>query len=105
MAQLPVIDIARVTRENPSDEDWIAVSKEIGDACLNYGTQSAVCSLSNDSGFFYVTNHGVPDTLVNDLFSIGHEFFKDNEEEKSKILMKYAGKAFRGYFKVIILSD
>jgi hypothetical protein len=52
-----------------------------------------------------VTNHGVPEPLVQDLFNIGHDFFRDTEEEKSKILMKYAGKDFRGYFKVTVMDN
>lgn len=56
-------------------------------------------------GFFYVKNHGVDKSLVHDVFEMGHQFFSESEEVKSEILMKYAGKAFRGYFKVIISFD
>jgi len=49
-------------------------------------------------GFFYMINHAIPQTLVDDLFKYGHKFFELPVAEKRKILMKYAGKAFRGYF-------
>jgi hypothetical protein len=37
MAKLPVIDVGRITCENPTEENWVSISKEIGEACLNYG--------------------------------------------------------------------
>jgi len=76
---LPIIDLANVENE------WDRVSQQVGDACTRYG-------------FFYVVNHGVPEQLIHDLFSLGHKFFQQPTEEKNKIAMKHAGKAFRGYF-------
>jgi len=78
---LPVVDLSNAT------EEWDRVVKDVGDACQKYG-------------FFYVVNHGIDSKLISDLFSLGFSFFGQTPEEKNKIAMKYAGKAFRGYFNL-----
>jgi len=82
-----LIDVGSITSENCTEDDWVKVSEEIGNACLNYG-------------FFYIKNHGVAANLISDMFKMCTNFFNEPEEEKNKILMKYAGKDFRGYFKL-----
>lgn len=37
MDKLPIIDIEKIISSDCSEEDWKIISKEIGDACLNYG--------------------------------------------------------------------
>jgi isopenicillin N synthase-like dioxygenase len=74
---LPVIDI--------SDPD--AVAGEIEQAC-------------RDSGFFYVTGHGVPAALRADLDARAREFFALPGSAKAEIEMSRGGRAWRGWFPV-----
>lgn len=41
MDRLPVIDVEKIVSPNCSEEDWNIISKEIGDACLNYGSTNS----------------------------------------------------------------
>ncbi len=74
---LPVIDIA----------DPVAAAREIGRAC-------------RETGFFYVTGHGVPASLRSGLDAASREFFALPEREKREIEMSRGGRAWRGYFPV-----
>ncbi|GIF54253.1 iron/ascorbate oxidoreductase [Asanoa iriomotensis] len=61
------------------------VAREIESAC-------------RDTGFFYVTGHGVPAAMVARLDAAAREFFALPETEKMAIAMRHAGPAWRGYF-------
>ncbi|HEY0452273.1 isopenicillin N synthase family dioxygenase, partial [Actinophytocola sp.] len=74
---LPVVDIS----------DPAAVAGEIERAC-------------RDTGFFYVTGHGVPAALRERLDAQSREFFALPLEEKLEIEMSRGGRAWRGYFPV-----
>ena len=74
---LPVIDIA-----NPAD-----AAGEVERAC-------------RDTGFFYVTGHGVPATLRARLAAASREFFALPAADKLEIEMANGGRAWRGYFPV-----
>ena len=76
--QIPIIDLEL------SDE--ADISRQIRQAC-------------RDVGFFYIINHGY-DTFPS-LETAAHNFFQhSSEEERESLLMKHAGKAWRGYFRV-----
>ncbi|MGH3762999.1 isopenicillin N synthase family dioxygenase [Actinophytocola sp.] len=53
-----------------------------------------------DTGFFYVTGHGVPASLRQELDTRGREFFALSEAAKREIEMSRGGRAWRGYFPV-----
>lgn len=53
-----------------------------------------------DSGFFYVTGHGVPRTLRASLDAAARAFFALPEHDKREIDMARGGKAWRGWFPV-----
>jgi isopenicillin N synthase-like dioxygenase len=53
-----------------------------------------------DSGFFYVTGHGVPADLIRRLDAAAREFFALPEHTKAEISMERGGKAWRGFFPV-----
>jgi isopenicillin N synthase-like dioxygenase len=74
---LPVIDIS----------DPAAAAPEIERAC-------------RDTGFFYVTGHGVPTALRTELDARAREFFALPEAAKLEIEMARGGRAWRGYFPV-----
>lgn len=61
---------------------------------------AAIGTACRDVGFFYITGHGVPDTLVRQLQEQSHAFFALPEEEKMEISMAKGGRAWRGYFPV-----
>jgi isopenicillin N synthase-like dioxygenase len=81
VSELPVIDL---TSLRAGGTDAVA---EIGAAC-------------RDSGFFYVTGHGVPDSLTARLDAAAREFFALPPQVKNEIAMEHGGRAWRGYFPV-----
>ena len=52
------------------------------------------------SGFFYVSGHGVPRSLMSSLDSAAREFFALPDTEKREIEMSRGGRAWRGWFPV-----
>jgi isopenicillin N synthase-like dioxygenase len=82
---LPVVDVSElVGTPGPVPE---RVAREIGAAC-------------RDSGFFYVTGHGVAPDLLARLDSASREFFRLPEAAKLEIAMARGGPAWRGFFPV-----
>jgi isopenicillin N synthase-like dioxygenase len=61
---------------------------------------AAIERACRDSGFFYVTGHGVPAALVARLDAAAREFFALPEEVKMEIAMERGGRAWRGFFPV-----
>jgi isopenicillin N synthase-like dioxygenase len=53
-----------------------------------------------DSGFFYVTGHGVPADLLARLDATSRAFFGLPEADKQEIAMARGGRAWRGWFPV-----
>ena len=83
---IPVIDIGPlVTDSTTVDDRQRVVANEI-----DHALQS--------SGFFFVSNHGVPQKLIDALWSVSRAFFALPTEEKLKIDMKFGGRAWRGFF-------
>lgn len=80
---LPVIDIAPLFGKS----DAARVPKEIEAAC-------------RDTGFFYITGHGVGADVVARLDRASRAFFALPVEEKLKIAMARGGRAWRGFFPV-----
>jgi isopenicillin N synthase-like dioxygenase len=83
---LPVIDVAPLTGDFTAAERGL-VAERIQAAC-------------RQSGFFYVTGHGVPDRLLAALAEASAEFFALPEARKLEIAMARGGRAWRGYFPV-----
>ena len=82
---LPVIDMTPLFGGRASQRASVAAA--IGDAC-------------RDSGFFYVTGHGIDAALLTELEKASRIFFALPETEKSEIAMARGGRAWRGYFPV-----
>jgi isopenicillin N synthase-like dioxygenase len=80
-ASLPVIDIAGLSSTRSVDRQ--AVGLALRAACL-------------DKGFFYIRNHGVSETLVDDVFKEAAAFFALPAEQKAEV-DKAKSKANRGY--------
>jgi len=81
--RVPVINIEGIEDGNKINQ----IAEEIHNAC-------------RDVGFFYISNHGVPIELQNQLEEFSKQFFSLPMEEKMKISMDKAGKAWRGFFPV-----
>jgi isopenicillin N synthase-like dioxygenase len=82
---VPVIDVAPLTGGVVGA--GTAVAEQIQEACRQHG-------------FFYVTGHGVPQELVDDLAGASAEFFSLPLPDKLEIGMERGGRAWRGYFPV-----
>jgi isopenicillin N synthase-like dioxygenase len=81
---LPVIDISALVN---GVGDRSAVAHEIDSACREHG-------------FFTITGHGVERGLLDRLDAQARTFFALTEDEKAKIAMPLAGRAWRGWFPV-----
>ena len=85
-AALPVIDVSPLAggRSPAARAD---VAGQIQTAC-------------RERGFFYVTGHGVPAGLVEELAEASAEFFALPMADKMEIAMARGGRAWRGFFPV-----
>ncbi|MCB0501729.1 MAG: isopenicillin N synthase family oxygenase [Bacteroidetes bacterium] len=84
MTELPVIDLKDFLNQSKLSSK---VATEIREACIQYG-------------FFYIRNHGIDETLQEQLETISREFFALPLSEKMKIHMSLGGSAWRGYFPI-----
>jgi len=77
---VPQIDISPFLSSTPFDvEARKACAKEIFDACTS-------------TGFFYLTRHGIPTSLMDNVLSQGKEFFLNStSDEKEAIMRKPVG--------------
>ena len=78
---LPIISLAAL--RSPDGAARMALAREIRAACV-------------DTGFFYVTDHGIPDTLQARVFAEARRFFALPLEAKMKIDIRES-IAYRGY--------
>ena len=83
-SHVPVIDVAPLVNQRA---ERVRTAEQIGAAC-------------RESGFFYVVNHSVDESLCQRLESLSREFFAQGEPQKLEIAMSRGGRAWRGYFPV-----
>lgn len=83
-SRVPVIDIAPLVGRRAERRD---VAAAIGAAC-------------RESGFFYLSGHGVSEELQQRLEEQSRQFFAQDVDTKMKIRMERGGRAWRGYFPV-----
>jgi isopenicillin N synthase-like dioxygenase len=83
-SHVPVVDVAPLVSRTA---ERVRTARQIGAAC-------------RESGFFYVVNHGVDESLCRQLESLSREFFAQSETQKMQIAMSRGGRAWRGYFPV-----
>lgn len=84
LTNVPVIDIQPLLSNAPATKQ---VANALRAACSEYG-------------FFYITNHGISESLQQDLETFSHQFFQLDLASKMKIRMELGGKAWRGFFPV-----
>lgn len=96
---LPVIDVSSLTRLRTLLAGAEASAAELADAeATSRATAQDIYDACTTAGFFYVTNHGVPEELQEALAEASREFFALPLEVKREISMQKGGKAWRGYF-------
>ena len=83
-SHIPIVDVSPLVADTPDKQ---STARQLGQAC-------------RESGFFYVVGHGVDETLQARLVSLSREFFAQDVEQKLRIRMALAGRAWRGYFPV-----
>ncbi|WP_275412856.1 isopenicillin N synthase family dioxygenase [Planotetraspora phitsanulokensis] len=83
---LPIINVSSLVGPG-SPEERAEVARQIEAAC-------------RDSGFFYISGHGVPPELVAALDGAARRFFALPLERKMEISMNRGGRAWRGFFPV-----
>ncbi|MFF3444388.1 isopenicillin N synthase family dioxygenase [Streptosporangium sp. NPDC002721] len=81
-----MIDVSALVRDG-SRAERERVAREIERAC-------------RDTGFFYVSGHGVPSSLLDRLDTAARRFFSLPPEVKAEISMERGGRAWRGFFPV-----
>ncbi|MEK7833825.1 MAG: 2-oxoglutarate and iron-dependent oxygenase domain-containing protein [Acidobacteriota bacterium] len=84
ITQLPIINISPLTGDKA---DRRSVAEQIRKACC-------------DCGFFYVTGHGVDESLQERLETLSRQFFAQPLADKMEIRMALGGRAWRGYFPI-----
>ena len=67
---VPIIDLARA---RSSESEYLAVAEQIDDA-------------NQHIGFLAIVNHGVPQVLLDEMYSVTAEFFDLPEDEKLEVL-------------------
>lgn len=83
---VPVIDVGPLVAAGV-DSDVRRIAAAIDAAC-------------RDTGFFVIAGHGVDPQLRRGLDTAAREFFALDEEEKGRLAMARAGRAWRGWFPV-----
>jgi isopenicillin N synthase-like dioxygenase len=86
VATLPIVDVSELL-DAASPAPQRAAAGQIETACRN-------------TGFFYVTGHGVPQEMVTGLDAAARAFFALSDAEKAQISMAAGGRAWRGWFPV-----
>jgi isopenicillin N synthase-like dioxygenase len=84
LAQIPIIDIGPLRGGAGPARD--AAISAIGDACRHIG-------------FFYVTNHGVPQALIDEVYAQAKRFFALPEARKAEIAIENSA-CHRGWFSL-----
>jgi isopenicillin N synthase-like dioxygenase len=84
---IPIIDISSLKMAIMYRDKNNEIVKQIRTACT-------------ETGFFYISNHGVPANLIKYLEKLSRDFFGLSKDIKREISMDKGGHAWRGYFFV-----
>lgn len=83
-SRLPIIDISALVS---GVGERRSIAEQIAGAC-------------GESGFFYITGHGIDARLQRRMEELSRRFFDQNVDQKLAIRMERGGRAWRGYFPV-----
>ncbi|WHH49641.1 2-oxoglutarate and iron-dependent oxygenase domain-containing protein [Pseudomonas sp. Ap32] len=78
--EIPIVDIAPLL----DGSNVSLVARQIGDICEKVG-------------FLYIKNHGVPSSLVKDVYRLSREFFAQPFDVKDQLNIVKSGPTLRGY--------
>jgi isopenicillin N synthase-like dioxygenase len=79
---IPIIDLTKSFSSSTIDRQEVA--RQINEACTTVG-------------FFYITGHGIPEVVCNNVLNLAHRFFHElPQSAKEAIHMKHSNH-FRGY--------
>jgi isopenicillin N synthase-like dioxygenase len=79
---IPIIDLTNSFSSSLVERE--AVAKEIHSACTTIG-------------FFYITGHGIPSSVLASVLSLAHRFFHELPQESKEKLHMRQSPYFRGY--------
>mmetsp|Transcript_22867 Transcript_22867/g.27993 ORF Transcript_22867/g.27993 Transcript_22867/m.27993 type:complete len:404 (-) Transcript_22867:1794-3005(-) len=107
----PVIDLSAFTNMSESDSgsDFEAVNKDSKSQSRNAAKRMETMKLETatrfrevctQTGFFYLTGHGIDDRLLNDSLLFARRFFDLPAEKKNKLHITISEDLSRGYQKV-----
>ena len=86
---IPTIDVSPILNSNFEGPKCFDVIKKIEKACV-------------DVGFFQITGHGIPLSIIRNVCDIGEKFFNTPKQNKLKLAPKKWNKKnkniYRGYF-------
>ncbi|MEV4356874.1 2-oxoglutarate and iron-dependent oxygenase domain-containing protein [Nonomuraea sp. NPDC049625] len=100
MSELPVIDVSPLLAADPTAPAAADPADAAAAGPAKRAVAEAIGEACRDSGFFYVSGHGVPPDLPRRLDAASRRFFALPEEVKAEISMERGGKAWRGFFPV-----
>ncbi|KAM6494260.1 hypothetical protein JOM56_010621 [Amanita muscaria] len=84
-SNIPVIDLTNITSSDPTLRQ--ALAREVRNACINVG-------------FFYVSNHSIPEAVINNGLEGTKQFFSLPLESKMEVENKKS-PSFRGYAPIL----
>jgi hypothetical protein len=94
LSAVPIIDIgpfrASLSTAEGCEERRAEVAAEMKNAC-------------EQAGFFYVQNHGVPRSLIREVFRMSRIFFEELSVEQKNTVDARKSAAFRGYIRCVDL--
>lgn len=85
----------------PTDDEIPVIDLGLIDGDLNARKQlaSKVRAAAENTGFFYIKNHGIPEDLIQRALSQAKAFFNQSDEEKEKVSYLHSKHA-DGYHSV-----
>ncbi|POY74126.1 hypothetical protein BMF94_2938 [Rhodotorula taiwanensis] len=95
-SELPVIDLQRLQGTNEDRKALAAEIQEVGPVFAISVERSPPGSSAIASGFFYISNHGVPQDVLDNAFGQAKQFFSQPMEKKLEIDQS-KGNSFKGY--------
>jgi isopenicillin N synthase-like dioxygenase len=78
--EIPIVDVGPLLDGSGAH----SVARQIGNICENVG-------------FLYIKNHGVPASLVRDVYRLSRKFFDLPFEVKNRLNIVNSGQTLRGY--------
>jgi isopenicillin N synthase-like dioxygenase len=84
--EIPIIDITDLRK--PGTAGLLEVAEQLGRAC-------------KEVGFFYIKNHGIQESLIQQTFEMADTFFAQPLDAKLDYSMEKHSKCFRGYSPVL----